>query len=81
MYVVRLAFRAHVFGPDAGLYLSDMRFAQVEHTQSGLADTAADRQGQSVSHQAFVEVEFQTFFFTFLFELTLEGFFVYADTH
>lgn len=32
VYVVRLAFRAHLFGPDAGLYLSDMRFTQIEHT-------------------------------------------------
>lgn len=53
----------------------------IEHTQPGLTDTATDRQGQRISHQAFVEIEFQTFFFTFLLELTLEGFFVYADTH
>ena len=81
MYVVCLTFRAHIFGPDAGLYFSDMGFAQIEHTQPGLTDTATDRQGQRISHQAFVEIELQTFFFAFLLELTMEGLFVYADTH
>ena len=46
---------------------------QIEHTQPGLTDTATDRQGQRISHQAFVEIEFQAFFFTFLLELTLEA--------
>ena len=72
MYIVFLALFAHIFRPDTGLYLTDMRLAQIEHTEAGL---------QCIIHQAFVEVKFQAFLFAFLFELAKQGFLVYADTH
>ena len=81
MYIVFLTLFAHIFWPDTGLYLTDMRLAQIEHTETGLSYTAADGKRQCIIHQAFVEVKFQTFLFAFLFELVKQGFLVYTDTH
>ena len=81
MYIVFLALFAHIFRPDTGLYLTDMRLAQIEHTEAGLPYTATDGKRQCIIHQAFVEVKFQAFLFALLFELAKQGFLVYADTH
>ncbi len=51
----------HLVRPDAGLYLSDMSFAQVEHTQAALTDTASDALGQFIVQQTFVEIQFAPF--------------------
>ena len=49
------AFFHHFLRPQAGLDLADMRFAQIEHAQAGLADPTADREGQLTVQQASVE--------------------------
>ena len=41
-------FLDDLFRPDRALYFSDVRFAQIEHTDTGLADTAADRERQVI---------------------------------
>jgi len=69
VYFKFFTFLAHIFGPDAGLYFSDVSFAKVEHTQAGLSDTSSDRQGKGVIHQSLVEIKFQSFFFFFFFFL------------
>lgn len=61
VYFKFFTFLAHIFGPDAGLYFSDVSFAKVEHTQAGLSDTSSDRQGKGVIHQSLVEIKFQSF--------------------
>ena len=71
-----LALFAHIFRPDTGLYLTDMRLAQIEHTEAGLPYTATDGKRQCIIHQAFVEVRFRAFLFAFLCELAKQGFLV-----
>ena len=56
VYVVLQAFGTHIFRPNAGLYLADMCFPEVEHTKAGLTDTATDGEGKCVVHQSFVEI-------------------------
>ena len=41
--------------PDGGLHLADMRLAQKQHAQAGLADAAAHRQGKLAFQQHLVE--------------------------
>lgn len=45
---MRQGFPYHVIRPHGRLYFADMRFSQEKHTDTGLADTAADGQGQFV---------------------------------
>ena len=40
--------------PDGGLYFTDVGFAQQQHAQTGLTDTAADGAGQFAFQQHFV---------------------------
>ena len=59
------------FRPEGTLHLADMRFAQEEHTDPGLADTAADGVGKLFIKDRFLEREFGTvrtpcFFQTYL---------------
>jgi hypothetical protein len=52
---MHLAAFHHFRWPQAGLDLADVRFPQVEHAQSRLADPTADREGQLTVQQALVE--------------------------
>lgn len=42
-------------GPERSLYLADVGFSQVEHTDTGLADSAADRVGKLFIQDGFLE--------------------------
>ena len=53
VYIVFLALFAHIFRPDTGLYLTDMRLAQIEHKEAGLPYTAPDGKRQCIIHQEF----------------------------
>ena len=44
-----------LFIPDTGLHLADVGLAQQEHAQAGLADAAADGEGQLALQQQLVE--------------------------
>ena len=48
--------------PDGALYFPDMGFAQIEHTDSGLADAAADGIGQFPVQQCLLEGQAGPFF-------------------
>jgi len=37
---------AEVVGPDGGLDFADVSFSEVEHAEAGLADAAADGEGE-----------------------------------
>ena len=81
MYIVFLALFAHIFRPDTGLYLTDMRLALIEDSEAGVPYTATDGKRQCIIHEAFVYGKLQAVLFAFLFELAKQGFLVYADTH
>jgi hypothetical protein len=55
--VMCFALLHHLPRPQAGLDLADMRFSQIEHAQTRLADPAADGEGQLIVQQAPVEVQ------------------------
>ena len=46
---------AGVLVPDGGLHFADVGLAQQQHAQAGLADAAADRQGELAFQQHLVE--------------------------
>ena len=47
----------HVAGPDGGVDFADVGAAQHQHTQTALADTAADGVGQLAGQQLFVVIQ------------------------
>ena len=50
-----LALCDHIFRPQRGLYFSNVCFAQEEHTDTGLSDTAADCLRESAVQNRFLE--------------------------
>ena len=58
-----------------------MEFLEEEHAEAGLADAAADGEGEFVVEQSLVPVEFPAVEGVADFELLEEGFFIDADAH
>ena len=72
---------AHVGGPDGGLDFADVGFAQQEHAQAGLADTAADGLGQFSVQQEPMEIECFFVQLAAFCQLAVQGLRIHADTH
>ena len=58
-----------------------MRLAEEEHTHSGLADTAADGEGELIVKQGLMEGEIRSFHTAALLKLGKESLAVNSDTH
>src|SRR5699024_9946279 len=69
------------FGPDGTLYFTDMGFAEEEHAQAGLADTASDGQRKRAVKDTLLEWKARPFFAAALFQLDCEAFRVHTDSH
>lgn len=69
------------FGPEGRLYFTNMGFAQKEHTDSRLADTAADGVGKFVLQNSLLERQFCPLRTAGLFQLAFQSGRVDADTH
>ena len=52
---VLFALLAHFLRPDRDLHLADVRFVEKQHTDAGLAETAADGKGQPAGKNALME--------------------------
>ena len=67
--------------PDTGLNLADMGAAHHQHSQTALADTAADGQGQLVIQQHPVEGKLPAVITAGFFQLIVQCGGIHADTH
>ena len=67
--------------PDGGLHLADMRLAQQQHAQAGLADAAAHRQGKLAFQQHLVERQLAAVIAARQRQLTIQRFRADADAH
>ena len=72
---------AGVLVPQARLHLADVRAADHQHAQAGLADAAADREGKFPFEQHFVEGEGAAVVAARDGKLSVEGGAVHADAH
>ena len=67
--------------PDAGLNFADMGAAHHQHGKSGLADTAADGQGQFSTQQHLMEWQIPSVLTAGFLQLIGQGLFVHTDAH
>ena len=67
--------------PDGALYFSDMRLAQVEHTDTGLADTAADCERKIVFQNRLLERKLCTLLTAGELQLTPQRIRIDTDAH
>ena len=78
----RLLTGLHRLGvPDAGLHLADVGAAQHQHTQPGLADAAADGQGQFPVQQHLMERKLPPLVASGLGQLPVKRLGIYPDAH
>ena len=78
---ISCAFFPHLIGPDGYLNLSDMSLAEIKHTDTGLADTAAHGVGQLLLQNGLLEGQLRPILAAGEFQLTGKGILVHADTH
>ena len=67
--------------PVGGLHLTDVRFAQEEHTKSRLTDTAADGVRQFTVEKRFVESQLGSLGASALVQLTKQCFLINTNPH
>ena len=71
----------YIVRPKGGLYLADMSFSEIIHTDTGLSNASAYRIGQFAVQQRFLEGQVGPFFASGLLQLAPERIFINADTH
>ena len=76
-----LELLVHIVCPDGSLNFADVCLFEEEHAETGLADTAADRERHRAFSDELVELELHSVFCVCSLELGSEGLGVYADTH
>ena len=67
--------------PHGDLHFADVQFVEEQHTQAGLSDAAAHREGEFALGERAVEGQAQPLEAVLLFELFDEGDLVHADAH
>ena len=70
-----------LLGPERSLYLADVGFSQVEHTDTGLADSAADRVWKLFIQDGFLEGKLRPLRAAGPLQLFFQGILIHADTH
>ena len=81
LYSLGKGFLCDVFRPQGGLDFHDMRLAQEEHTDKGLADAAADGIGQLLVQDRFLKRQLGAFRTSGFVELAKQGLLIHADSH
>ena len=81
MDAVAFRFRHYFLRPQRALNLPDVGFSQEEHTDTGLADAAADGVGQLFFNNSLLEGQLRPFRAACFFQLGKQGLFIYTDTH